>query len=129
MPAPSVVTSLSAGLKLCLHRRLPQERKADPECGTPLIRSKVFTTDMLKLPEQFDDAVMGVSQRIGWENCIVYDAKKIIEILTEDMSEQDALDHFDFNIAGSYVGDTTPVFLWRETIEDMNDGTHLLQEI
>jgi|TARA_R100000353_G_scaffold146275_1_gene105001 hypothetical protein len=84
---------------------------------------------MLKLPEQFDDAVMGVSQRIGWENCIVYDAKKIIEILTEDMSEQDALDHFDFNIAGSYVGDTTPVFLWRETIEDMNDGTHLLQEI
>ena len=59
---------------------------------------------MLKLPEQFDDAVMGVSQRIGWENCIVYDAKKIIEILTEDMSEQDALDHFDFNIAGSYVG-------------------------
>ena len=84
---------------------------------------------MLKLPEQFDDAIMGVSQRIGWENCIVYDAKKIIEILTEDMSEQDALDHFDFNIAGSYVGDTTPVFLWRETIEDMNDGTHLLQEI
>ena len=84
---------------------------------------------MLKLPEQFDDAVMGVSQRIGWENCIVYDAKKIIEILTEDMSEQDALDHFDFNIAGSYVGDTTPVFLWRETIEDMDDGTHLLQEI
>ena len=84
---------------------------------------------MLKLPEQFDDEVMGVSQRIGWENCIVYDAKKIIEILTEDMSEQDALDHFDFNIAGSYVGDTTPVFLWRETIEDMDDGTHLLQEI
>ena len=84
---------------------------------------------MLKLPEQFDDAIMGVSQRIGWENCIVYDAKKIIEILTEDMSEQDALDHFDFNIAGSYVGDTTPVFLWRETIEDISDGTHLLQEI
>ena len=84
---------------------------------------------MLKLPEQFDDAIMGVSQRIGWENCIVYDAKKIIEILTQDMSEQDALDHFDFNIAGSYVGDTTPVFLWRETIEDISDGTHLLQEI
>ena len=84
---------------------------------------------MLKLPEQFDDAIMGVSQRIGWENCIVYDAKKIIEILNEDMSEQDALDHFDFNIAGSYVGDTTPVFLWRENIEDISDGTHLLQEI
>ena len=84
---------------------------------------------MLKLPEQFDDAIMGVSQRIGWENCIVYDAKKIIEILTKDMSEQDALDHFDFNIAGSYVGDTTPVFLWKETIEDISDGTHLLQEI
>ena len=86
-------------------------------------------TSMLKLPEQFDDAIMGVSQRIGWENCIVYDAKKIIEILTKDMSEQDALDHFDFNIAGSYVGDTTPVFLWKETIQDISDGTHLLQEI
>ena len=74
---------------------------------------------MLKLPDHFDPAVIGTSQRIGWEDCIVYDANKIVQILMDDMPEEDALDHFHYNIAGSYVGDTTPVFVWNTSVEDL----------
>ena len=74
----------------------------------------------LKLPEEFDRAVVGISQRIGMENCIVYDANEVLLILMEEgMSSEDAFEHFDFNIAGSYVGETTPIFLWTKTLKEI----------
>ena len=39
----------------------------------------------------------------------------------QDMSEEDALEHFDYNIAGSYVGETTPIFLWPKTMKEIED--------
>jgi len=77
---------------------------------------------MLKLSEIFDDAVIGTSQRIGLDDCIVYSADKVIEILSvsEDMSQEDALEHFDFNIAGAFVGETTPIFVWSKTMQEID---------
>ena len=75
-----------------------------------------------KLPEEFDRAVVGVSQRIGMEDCIVYDANEVLLILMEDdMSSEEAFEHFDYNIAGSYVGETTPIFLWTKTLKEIED--------
>ena len=76
---------------------------------------------MLKLPNEFDSAVLGTSQRIGMEDCIVYDVNEVLLILMQDMSEEDALEHFDYNIAGSYVGETTPIFLWPKTMKEIED--------
>ena len=76
---------------------------------------------MLKLPNEFDSAVLGTSQRIGLEDCIVYDVNEVLLILMQDMSEEDALEHFDYNIAGSYVGETTPIFLWPKTMKEIED--------
>ena len=75
----------------------------------------------LKLPEEFDRAVLGTSQRIGMEDCKVYDVNEVLLILMQDMSEEDALEHFDYNIAGSYVGETTPIFLWPKTMKEIED--------
>jgi hypothetical protein len=33
----------------------------------------------------------------------------------EDMSEIDAIEHLDYNILGSYVGDYTPIFIYTTT--------------
>jgi hypothetical protein len=42
----------------------------------------------------------------------VYSVKKIIAILvSEGMSEEDAMEHFYFNIAGSYMGEKTPIYV------------------
>lgn len=58
----------------------------------------------------FDGAVIGVE--IGEPMRLIYSVGKVIEILiTEDeMSLEDALEHFEFNIRGSYVGEQTPIW-------------------
>lgn len=58
----------------------------------------------------FDDAVIGVE--IAEPMRLIYSVKKVIEtLITEDeMSLEDALEHFEFNIRGSYVGEQTPIW-------------------
>ena len=58
----------------------------------------------------FDDAIIGVDDD---RMIIVYSTKKILSILIEedDMSYEDALEHFYYNIKGSYVGEKTPLFI------------------
>jgi hypothetical protein len=57
-----------------------------------------------------DSAVIGVE--IGEPMRLIYSVTKIIEILMNDdeMSMEDALEHFEFNIRGSYVGEQTPIW-------------------
>ena len=73
----------------------------------------------------FEDAIIGVCERFGSEPVVAYDRERCIQILAEQFSEEDAYDddetehdaytdaieYFDFNVAGSYVGENTPVFL------------------
>ena len=69
--------------------------------------------DLLVLePNYFDKAIIGMVQRIGLD-AICYDRDKVIEILMEEegMSFDDAIEHFEYNIIGSWVGDSTPLFL------------------
>jgi len=63
----------------------------------------------------YDDAIIGIGSRCGQPDLIVYDVEKVIEILMQDMSEEEAREYFDFNIGGSWVGDGTPIWLHRRT--------------
>ncbi len=64
-----------------------------------------------------DEAIIGTVQMWGKPKVVAYDKEKIIKILMRDMSLEDALEHFDFNIASAYVGKETPVFVTREDEE------------
>ena len=58
----------------------------------------------------FDDALVGCTY--GANVVAVYDIDKVIEILVEEgMDYNDAVEHADFNIVGSYVGEKTPIFM------------------
>tara|TARA_B100000963_G_C22496328_1_gene611627 strand:- start:294 stop:545 length:252 start_codon:yes stop_codon:yes gene_type:complete len=58
----------------------------------------------------FDDALVGCTY--GANVVAVYDIDRIIEILVEEgMDYEDAVEHADFNIVGSYVGEKTPIFM------------------
>jgi len=71
-----------------------------------------WEADLLFLSEEeFDDAIIGVCQRIGNETVVAYDATKIVEILSRSMSEDEAYEYFEFNILGAYVGERTPAFI------------------
>tara|TARA_B100001093_G_scaffold201671_1_gene193746 strand:- start:392 stop:652 length:261 start_codon:yes stop_codon:yes gene_type:complete len=60
----------------------------------------------------FDDAIVGVSEVDGRYR-VCYDIGRILELLVSehDMDEEGALEYFDFNIAGAYVGPLTPIFV------------------
>ena len=59
----------------------------------------------------FDDCIVGISEQFGEGNRIVYSKEKIIKKLSEDMSEEEALEYYDFNILGGYFGEQNPIFL------------------
>ena len=65
----------------------------------------------LLFADGFDDAIIGVAERIGMEPVVAYDVNKIIEILARDMPEDEAVEYFEFNILGAYMGERTPVFV------------------
>jgi len=55
----------------------------------------------------FDDAIIGVSSDIR----IVYSLDKIIEILMEHMSEDDAIEYFYFSIDSEFLGEKRPIYV------------------
>jgi hypothetical protein len=62
----------------------------------------------------FDDALLGLGQQFH-TFFAVYDRSKCIKILMgQGMSEMDAEEYFEFNTAGAYVGEQTPVFVRTE---------------
>ena len=61
--------------------------------------------------DEFEDAIIGLADRFGMDTSVAYDYDKVIKILMEDMSYEEAVEHFDFNVIGGWVGDSTPVFI------------------
>lgn len=55
----------------------------------------------------FDEAIIGVDETTMR---LIYSVKKCIEILIRDMSEEDAIEYFTFNVSSAYVGDKTPIW-------------------
>jgi len=60
----------------------------------------------------FDNAIIGVDYKQGK---LVYSVELILEQLMEDsdMTLEEAIEYFDFNIGNAYVGEMTPLFIWR----------------
>ena len=65
--------------------------------------------DLLTL-DGFDEAVIGVVERAGLL-AVCYDRNKILEILMRDMNLDEAMEYYEFNILGAYMGEHTPVYL------------------
>jgi hypothetical protein len=65
------------------------------------------------LADGFEDAILGIVERVGQPAIVIYDREKCIAILQRDMSYDDALEFFDFNTSGAWVGPGTPGFLVR----------------
>jgi hypothetical protein len=43
---------------------------------------------------------------------LIYSVMKCLSILMEDMEEIDAIEHFNYNVSGAYVGEQTPIWCW-----------------
>jgi len=70
--------------------------------------------ETLELPEMFDGAKLGTAYLTDRGlHVLVYSAEKVVEILVKDngMTEEEAWEHFDYNISGAWLGDGTPIFV------------------
>ena len=72
------------------------------------IIANFYEEDVLKA-DGFDAAVLGIEEN---SMRLIYSVSKCIEILMEDMSEQDAMEFFEYNVSGAYVGEKTPIWCW-----------------
>lgn len=61
----------------------------------------------------FNDAIIGMAERINFGPLVAYDAEKIISIMVErdGMTDEDAREYFEYNISGSYLGEYSPIFI------------------
>jgi hypothetical protein len=75
-------------------------------------------SDILKI-DGFDKAIIGVQE--GIQPRLVYDLWKIVDVLKDEMSEEDALDYISYNITGAYVGESTPVIVDTKRTLDQLD--------
>ena len=64
----------------------------------------------------FVDCICGVVERFGMESVLLYDTDTMIEkMMSQDgMSYQEAIEYFDYNIKGAWMGEGTPCF-FRES--------------
>lgn len=63
---------------------------------------------LLLTEEEYDLAIIGISQ----EQRVIYSVEKIIEIIMvwQNISYEEAYEHFEFNIEGAHMGAFTPIF-------------------
>jgi len=65
------------------------------------------------LCDGFDEAIIGIGERINLGPVIAYDVDKMLEIMIErdGMTYEQAREYFDFNILGAWMGEFTPIFI------------------
>ena len=56
----------------------------------------------------FDEAIIGIDENTMR---LIYSVEKCIKILmNQGMDELDAVEYFEYNVSGSYVGEKTPIW-------------------
>lgn len=64
------------------------------------------------LADGFEKAFLGVGAAYYNPPCAIYDYDKCIDILVNDDCDfEEAIEYFEFNVIGSYVGPQTPLFI------------------
>jgi hypothetical protein len=63
----------------------------------------------------FDEAIIGMAERINLGPVVAYDVEKILQIMVErdGMTYEEAQEFFDYNIIGAWMGEFTPIFITK----------------
>jgi hypothetical protein len=78
------------------------------------IKQHMGDDETILLADGLESAFMGIGRQFT-HPVAIYSYKKTIKILMrQGMDREGAIEYFDYNIAGAFVGDQTPVFLQDE---------------
>ena len=76
--------------------------------------------------EDYDPCIVGVGRRFN-DTVLIYSAMAIIDMhVRGGMEVEEAIEFFEFNVIGAWVGDRTPCFIRRmplsQAIEEAGDA-------
>lgn len=86
-----------------------------------------MSEDEMLVWDGFDDAIIGTAQ--SWTGGalierICYDGEKMVGMLEEQgMDRVEAEEHIQFNVIGGYIGEMTPVIMWKALKEELFGGS------
>jgi hypothetical protein len=66
-----------------------------------------FPEEEILKADGFDEAIIGIDEETMR---LIYSVSKCIDILKKDMDEEEAVEYFNFNVKGAYMGDKTPIW-------------------
>ena len=67
--------------------------------------------DKILLADGFEGAFLGVVESFGTVPKACYNIDTCIDILTKDMTYDEAVEYLEFNVTQAYVGEHTPAFI------------------
>ena len=82
-----------------------------------------YADSPILLADGFEEAFIGIITIFN-NPIALYDADKCIAVLIErdGMSEEEAIEYFDFNVTGAYVGENTTAFLVYKYSKNENNN-------
>ena len=69
-----------------------------------------YPDEEILIPDGFEEAFVGIATQFN-KPIAIFDRQKCLEILCRDMSYEDAVEYFSYNVEGAYVGENTPAFI------------------
>jgi hypothetical protein len=85
---------------------------------TELVEQLAMENPEALLADGFEEAFLGICRRSGREALAAYSYEKCILILMErdEMSHTEAVEFFEFNVIGAWLGEGTSVFVQTEPL-------------
>lgn len=69
-----------------------------------------YPDDEFLKADGFDEAIIGLDEK---KMRLIYSVSKCLDILIkEGLDQDDAMEFFDFNVSGAYVGEKTPIWCY-----------------
>ena len=78
------------------------------------IKQHMGEDEIILLADGLEHAFMGIGRQFHLPVAIYSYKKTIKALMRQGMDHSEAVEYFDYNIAGAFVGDQTPVFLQDE---------------
>jgi len=73
--------------------------------------------DLLTTMDGFDDCVEGIVERFNQPPIVCYNKEMVLMKLSDEgMTPEQALEYFEFNQLGAWIGETTPCFITKTNI-------------
>ena len=92
-----------------------KKTKKEPRKLRDIISDQCPDTPFLFMdPREYDKAIIGVAEGANLRDTIAYDYDKVIKLnMRMGMTEDEAIDYFNYNQIGAYVGEHTPIFIYK----------------